>query len=169
VFTASLPSNRRSIVACACVVGMCLPTRCLAMGIHVTAFKAAVYRIPCACSANFSKLKFFCIGIGMYQRSDTAGWTSEIILLAGAGIFFCHLVHTGSETQSAGGMKISTDLRLVPRLGMLEALSRLRSTPSGCPSSRTCPLLTFLVGISKPTEVHGGNCLQRYLIYFFYL
>jgi hypothetical protein len=36
LFTASLPSNRRSIVACSCVARMCLPTRCLEMGIHVT-------------------------------------------------------------------------------------------------------------------------------------
>jgi hypothetical protein len=37
VLTGALPSNEYppSIVACACVAGMCLPTRCLAMGIHV--------------------------------------------------------------------------------------------------------------------------------------
>jgi hypothetical protein len=37
VFTGTLPSNRcPSIVEGACVAEMCLPTRCLAMGIHVT-------------------------------------------------------------------------------------------------------------------------------------
>jgi hypothetical protein len=114
----------------------------------------------------------------MYQRSDTVRLTGEIILLACAGIFFfCRLIHNGFGTQSAGGsfleresgqsMKITTDLRLGPRLGMLEALSRFRSTPSGCPPSRICSLLTPLVGIGKPTEVYDGNCLQRNVIYFY--
>jgi hypothetical protein len=35
VFTVPLPRNRRPNFACACVDGICLPTRCLAMGIHV--------------------------------------------------------------------------------------------------------------------------------------
>jgi hypothetical protein len=38
VFIALLPSNRRHIVVCACVAGMCLPNRCLAMRMHVTRF-----------------------------------------------------------------------------------------------------------------------------------
>jgi hypothetical protein len=39
MFTDPLLSNeRRSIVECFYVAGMCLPTRCLAMGIHVTIF-----------------------------------------------------------------------------------------------------------------------------------
>jgi hypothetical protein len=37
VFTAPLPSiGCPSIVAFACVAGMCLESRCLAMGIHIT-------------------------------------------------------------------------------------------------------------------------------------
>jgi hypothetical protein len=36
LFTDPLPSNGCPIVWCKCVAGMCLPTRCLAMGIHVT-------------------------------------------------------------------------------------------------------------------------------------
>jgi hypothetical protein len=38
VFTASLPSNRRHSVVLLHFTGMCLPSRCLAMGIHVTVF-----------------------------------------------------------------------------------------------------------------------------------
>jgi hypothetical protein len=38
VFTGPLPSDRRPSVAWACVTGMRLPTRCLAMGVHVTVF-----------------------------------------------------------------------------------------------------------------------------------
>jgi hypothetical protein len=33
-----LPINRRPIIACSCVADMCLHTRCLAMGIHVTIY-----------------------------------------------------------------------------------------------------------------------------------
>jgi hypothetical protein len=36
VFTDPMPSNGYHIVSCTCVAGMCLPTRYLAMGIHVT-------------------------------------------------------------------------------------------------------------------------------------
>jgi hypothetical protein len=36
LFAGPLPSNRRPTVACACIAGMCLPTRCLAVDIHVT-------------------------------------------------------------------------------------------------------------------------------------
>jgi hypothetical protein len=37
-FTVPLPSNRYPIIVCSFVAGMCLPTPCLAMGIHVTIF-----------------------------------------------------------------------------------------------------------------------------------
>jgi hypothetical protein len=36
VFTGPLLNNRRSPVACVRFAGMCLPSRCLAMGIHIT-------------------------------------------------------------------------------------------------------------------------------------
>jgi hypothetical protein len=38
VFTGTLPGNGRPSVACVRFAGMCLLSRCLAMGIHVTAF-----------------------------------------------------------------------------------------------------------------------------------
>jgi hypothetical protein len=36
LFTGPLPSNGCPIVTFTCVAGICFPTRCLAMGIHVT-------------------------------------------------------------------------------------------------------------------------------------
>jgi hypothetical protein len=36
LFTDPLPSNRCPSLACTCFAGMCLPSRCLAMSIHVT-------------------------------------------------------------------------------------------------------------------------------------
>jgi hypothetical protein len=39
ICTASLHSNECPIVACTCLEGMCLQTRCLAMGMHIKIWK----------------------------------------------------------------------------------------------------------------------------------
>jgi hypothetical protein len=45
VCTGPLPSNGLRIVACTCVAGMRLPSRCLAMGIHITIPNRSLYAL----------------------------------------------------------------------------------------------------------------------------
>jgi hypothetical protein len=64
VFTSPLPNNGRlSVVACACIAWMCLPSRCIAVGIHVT---------------NYIYITQICVLIVTvkFSRSSIFGWIS---------------------------------------------------------------------------------------------
>jgi hypothetical protein len=62
VFTDPLPSNESPIVACACIAGMCLPTRCLAIGIHVALYMYIMKRVPRCSDRNYQYLSVSVMG-----------------------------------------------------------------------------------------------------------
>jgi hypothetical protein len=74
-----LPKNRRPIIVCSCLLGMCIPTRCRAIGLHLIMFYVCeTINFGSDCTDNRVSCKIRSIGFLFLQSSSARVWHESI-------------------------------------------------------------------------------------------